>query len=262
MKILHIWNTAGVASIIAKFMDRIYGTESRVVTRKAFDPYGLTVYGEAWNCGKTVFVLKSLEKALRTNIVHVHGVDKIIPYVKVLGKPLVLHYHGDDIRGLWKEKEKYWKNANAVLYSTDELRNIDTPKEAIYFPNPVDIDFFHRRSDIERMTQTAMTISYGADDLAEEFAKKYNLNLTTYAKNIPYLDMAKTMCRYEYYVDVKRDSKGTVLKGERSLSKIAYEALACGCKVITPKGEVKERLPLEHLPENAVKRLKGIYRGI
>ena len=37
MKVLHIWNTSGVASIIAKFMDKLFDTKSLVVHRKAFD---------------------------------------------------------------------------------------------------------------------------------------------------------------------------------------------------------------------------------
>ena len=33
LRVLHIWNTAGVASVIAKYMDRILGTRSLVVYR-------------------------------------------------------------------------------------------------------------------------------------------------------------------------------------------------------------------------------------
>lgn len=42
MRILHVWNTAGVASVIAKFMDRLLGTKSLVVHRRAFDLFSVT----------------------------------------------------------------------------------------------------------------------------------------------------------------------------------------------------------------------------
>jgi hypothetical protein len=60
MRVLHVCNTAGVASVIAKYMDRLFGTESLVVWRKVFDPYGLTTYGELWDCGAKEFALKCL----------------------------------------------------------------------------------------------------------------------------------------------------------------------------------------------------------
>ena len=44
LKVLHIWNTAGVGSIIAKYMDKIYGTKSRVVMRKSFDKFDLSPF--------------------------------------------------------------------------------------------------------------------------------------------------------------------------------------------------------------------------
>jgi hypothetical protein len=109
MKILHICNTGGVGSVIAKFMDRLFGTESLVVERKIFDPYGLTTYGELWDCGAKTFALRCLLLARRFDIVHVHYFDKLIPFLKSFypKKPVVLHYHGDDIRGKWCLKRKY-----------------------------------------------------------------------------------------------------------------------------------------------------------
>ena len=37
MKILHIWNTAGIASILAKFQEE-HGYEADVFTRASHDP--------------------------------------------------------------------------------------------------------------------------------------------------------------------------------------------------------------------------------
>lgn len=101
MKILRIWNTAGVASIIAKFMDRLLGTKSLVVHRRALDPFGVTTYGELWDCSVKMFALKCILLARKFDIIHIHSFDELIPYLKILypNKPIILHYHGTDIRG-------------------------------------------------------------------------------------------------------------------------------------------------------------------
>jgi len=48
LKVLHIWNTAGVGSIIAKYMDKTFGTESWVIMRKRFDNRVLPVLNMQW----------------------------------------------------------------------------------------------------------------------------------------------------------------------------------------------------------------------
>jgi hypothetical protein len=103
MKVLHIWNTAGIGSIIAKYMDRLFGTKSLVVHRRVFDPYGFTTYGELWDCGAKMFALKCLWLARKFDIVHVHSFDKLILFLKFLypKKPVVMHYLGSEIRGKW-----------------------------------------------------------------------------------------------------------------------------------------------------------------
>jgi hypothetical protein len=73
----------------------------------------------------------------------------------------------------------------------------------------------------------------------------------------PYLKMPELLRRYEYYIDVKRDSNGELLKG--TLSKTALEALACGVKVITCEGKIVEALPLDHRPENVAKKTFNLY---
>jgi len=50
MKILHIGNTAGVGSVIAKHMYKLFSSESLVLHTWASDPYGFTTYGELWDC--------------------------------------------------------------------------------------------------------------------------------------------------------------------------------------------------------------------
>jgi len=256
MKILHIWNTAGVASVIAKYMDRILGTRSLVVYRRVFDRYGVTTYGELWDCGAKVFALRCLLLARKFDLVHVHSFDKLVPYLKLLypSKPIVLHYHGTDIRGKWLQKQKYWSKADAILYSTPDLFNDDTPENAIYMPNPVDVDLFYPLSESRRRPNSALAFNYHLDvNKVISYTQKYGLSLDILERNIPYKEMPKKLNEYEYYIDQ------TELP---SISKTALEALACGCKVITWKGEIVKELPLQNRPENVVEQIYNVYQKV
>jgi len=263
--IMHIGNTAGVGSVIAKYVDRQFGTHSLVVARRVSDPVGFTTYGDLWNNGPKMFTLKCLLTARKYDIVHVHYFDKILPYLKLLypGKPVVMHYHGDDIRNKWKLRSKYWRKSDAILYSTLDLSEADTPKHAMYLPNPVDIDIFHpclRKPE----PQTAFHLSYNADVLAQTLARDHGLKLTIHdwktEGRIPHRKLPEILCNYEYYIDARRSPDQALLRVP--LSKTALEALACGLKVITWSGSTAHELPPENHPEEAAKRVFSIYLGL
>ncbi len=204
MKILHIWNTAGVASILAKHMDKLYNTSSKVIVRSNYDPFGLTTYGEIWNIGAKMFLYKASFLARKFDIIHVHSLNEIIP--KLSGKkPLIIHYHGTDIRGRWEEKREIWSKADEIIVSTRDLLD-GAPDNVIYLPNPVDTDLFYDKGN--RVKETVFHISYNADNDAIDIAKELNLKLTIHNRDIspiPYKDMADILSRYEYYIDIKRD---------------------------------------------------------
>jgi len=263
MKILHISNTAGVAGVIAKYTDRLFNTRSRVVQRS--NRFCFPVYGEVWDCGPKMFTLKCLLKARKFDIIHVHYFDKIIPYLRLLypRKPIVMHYHGDDIRGKWNLRRKYWSKANAVLYSTLDLLGDETPKRATHLPNPVDTEIFYPRN-VKPRSKTAFHLSYNADDLAVKYARKHGLELVIHNQKrqgaIPHLKLPEVLCRYEYYIDVKRNQQGELYKVP--LSKVALEALACGLTVITWDDKIVNELPPQHYPENVAKQIFDVYLKI
>ncbi|MGQ9680670.1 MAG: hypothetical protein ACUVV4_07920 [Candidatus Bathyarchaeia archaeon] len=256
MKILHIWNTAGIGSIIAKHMDRLYGTESLVVMRHSFDPFGFTTYGKLWNCGSKMFGFKSLLLARRFDIIHVHYFDAIIPFLKFFHheKPAIIHYHGDDIRNKWVSRRRYWSKADLALYSTPDLLNIETPKDAVYIPNPVDTDLFYPLNRHDRKPKSAMCFPYHVDEeKAKCYARRYGLDLTFIQRKVSYREMPRLLNQYEYYIDQTEIP---------SLSKTALEALACGLKVITVNGYIVEDLPPQHRPENVAKQIYEIYLNL
>lgn len=257
IKILHIYNTAGVASILAKFIDEQFGTESSVVVPKMADPWGLTTYGEVWDCGLTMFKLRVTLKARNYDVLHCHSVEGIARWLKHLfpRKVVVFHFHGSDIRGKWQAKKKFWNCADAIIVSTSDLLE-NSPKGTVYLPTPVDIGLFHPQGVHEK--GTSLHFSYGADDLARELAERHNLKLTIcnrVEQPIAYVDMPTVLGNYEFYIDVKRSSNQVL----EAMSKTGYEALACGCKVIDYEGVLHSGLPIVHNPENVTKTLYGVY---
>ena len=255
MKVLHVHNVAGVACVIAKFMDRMFNTESLVVMRKIFDKHGLMTYGEAWNCSAEVFALKVLLLSRKFDIIHVHDFDKIVPWLKrFYRKPVILHYHGSRIRNRWNERKKYWSKADVLLYSVKDVEGPNMPSYAVWMPNPVDTDFF-KPLNVNREPKSALAMTTFLDkEKALEYASRYNLKLTIKKANVPHKLMPKLLNKFEYYIDVKTTGFST--------SKTGLEALACGCKVINYYGEIVDKLPEEHKPENVASELKRIYEGL
>ena len=258
-KILHVWNTAGVASVIAKFTDRDLGTRSTVITRKDADRVGLTTYGTAYPEGPARFFARAIWMAQPADLVHVHSLDRVVPWLKRLyAKPVVMHYHGTDIEGRWREKEGRWRRADYIAVSTPNLLD-GAPSDAVYVPNPVDTDLF-RPAQVERSPNSAVSFRYGMDAEAEAMAKRLGLDLAWLDRwSVDHQRMPETLSRYAYYVDMRRPPGRPTA---RSLGKAALEALACGCRAVDWQGNVVEGLPPEHDPRSVAARWNEIYLGL
>jgi glycosyltransferase involved in cell wall biosynthesis len=257
-KILHVWNTAGVASVIARYCDREFQTESKVITRRTADKAGLTTYGTAYGDGATRFFLRALRMSLGVDVVHVHSLDRIVPWVRRLGKPVVLHYHGTDIEGRWEEKRPRWSRADYLAVSTPNLLE-GGPPEANFVPNPVDTDIF-KPGGGNRDPNAAVSFRYGMDAEAEAAAKKLGLTLTWLERwSVRNDRMPGVLSKYAYYIDMRRPPGHMVA---RSLGRAALEALACGTKVVDWKGEVLSAFPPENDPRNVAARWKEVYERL
>jgi hypothetical protein len=260
VRVLHIWNTAGVASVIAKYTDREFGTMSRVITRLQADRVGLTTFGQAYDEGPTLFFARGLLAARKADVVHVHSLDRIVPWLRRLyaHKPLVVHYHGTDIRGRWGEKSSRWSRADFVAYSTPNLAE-GAPASARWMPNPVDTEAFYPRG-VQRRPNSALSFRYGMDEEAEALARERSLTLTWAERwTVRHEDMPSLLSSFECYIDLRRPPGHATAN---SVGKAALEALACGCRVIDWSGRTLEKLPVENLPASVARAWNGVYQDL
>jgi len=262
MKILHVLNTAGVASIIGKYMDRLFDTKSCVVTRKCQDKFGLTTYGEYWDCDTWAFLGKIIFESRHHDIIHLHDRDILLPLLKQLypNKPLIMHYHGTKIRGQWHKRKKYWKYADQILVVTPDLLK-GAPKNAELVLNPVDKTLFFSQGN--NNAPRAVHFKYRVDEIAREIAEKHNLSLLIHDRKrnpIPHIKMPAFLSEFTHLIDVKKDVRGNLLSPPDTTSKTSLEALACGLKVIPYKGNILRGLPYYNEPEFVVSRIYGIYQ--
>src|ERR687896_2535954 len=103
MRILHVWDQAGVACILAKYQRR-QGYSSSVLRVNDQDKYGINKFYSdlITSCSEQDFIQRSLREADSAQLIHVHSrIDVIAPLREKYGKSkkIILHYHGTDIRG-------------------------------------------------------------------------------------------------------------------------------------------------------------------
>jgi glycosyltransferase involved in cell wall biosynthesis len=147
MKILHIRNIANVASILAKEQTRL-GYISKIFTYN-------TVFGlpSDYNINLSIYDPKPLKffklvssfienKLYSYDVYHFHF-GSLVPYsldlplFKLSNKKIILHYHGDDIRG---------KKENFLARHLCRIKFVSTPDllkyvpDAIWMPNPIDLE--------------------------------------------------------------------------------------------------------------------------
>lgn len=216
----------------------------------------MTTYGTAYPDGVARFYLRATRLAAGADVVHVHSLDRIVPWIKRLyAKPIVMHYHGTDIEGRWEEKRARWRKADYVAVSTPNLLE-GAPSTAVHVPNPVDTDIF-RPAPGERDPNSAVSFRYGMDSEAEAVAMKLGLTLSWLERwSVQHSRMPEVLSKYAYYIDLRKPPSHAVA---RSVGKAALEALACNCKVVDWNGDILSGLPPENDPRNVAARWNAVY---
>jgi hypothetical protein len=289
--VLHIWDQAGVAFILAKFQ-QMNGNESKVIRAKNADKYGIDEFYKEYGLFVTPeeLVHKSIEEARRADVIHIHSLPEMVINIRNTyggSKVIILHYHGTDIRGfsgdnsgifslrnILKPKNivrkirkrrlhiKAQRLADKVIVSTPDL--IRLVKGSILLPNPIDTDHFNKKLIKKRSSDVYEGVLVNSEVTNVELAlnycrhKKINLNVNIYdrTKNpIYYKDVPNFLKKYDVYVDLRFVDRKLL----KNLSKTALEALACGLRVLNYNLEFVDNLPSEHCPTNVVTILSSIY---
>ena len=128
MRILHVWDQAGVAFVLAKYQ-RLQGHDSKAIMVREYDKYGLGRFYKEYVIDVTLkdFFQKSMDEAHSADILHIHSrSDMILKFRKEFGKSkkIVLHYHGTDIRGIKKQKLRRSKLSDLAVRGIFTYRRV------------------------------------------------------------------------------------------------------------------------------------------
>lgn len=297
MRILHIWDQAGVAHILAKYQSR-QGYSCSVLRVKDQDKYGINKFYDHYviYCSQEDFIQRSLKEAAAAQLIHVHSrIDVLLPLRQRFGKSkrIILHYHGTDIRGLdsyilrrnigkflqviplskllfkrllrrrsthYLRHRKAQAIADAVLVSTPDL--LDLVDGATYIPNPVDTEHFRVKENPKKDGKKAVTIESEVTDIqwALNYCKKKGINfdIEVYDRTQRPI-MYKDMPEFLKRYDIYVDIRYVNGHVLQNLSKSALESLASGLEVIDYRLKYLRGLPPEHSPSSVISRISSIY---
>jgi hypothetical protein len=300
MRILHVWDQAGVAFVLAKYQ-RLNGHNSKAIMVREYDKYGIGRFYNDYVIDTTLenFVQKSIDEARSAEILHIHSrSDIVFKFREEFGnsKKIILQYHGTDIRGIKKQKlrhrsklsdlavrgiftyrrvrdailikksihSKAQRLADAVIVSTPDL--LPLVSNGNYLPNPIDTDHFtpDKNSSPKLERPQALTMDTEATDvrLTLNYCKKHNVKLDIDVYNrIRDPIMYGDMPAFLNKYELYVDVRYVDGKILENLSKTGLEALACGLDVLDYKLNRRHGLPEEYNPMNVTSRLEAIYLG-
>jgi hypothetical protein len=262
-KILHVWDQAGVACVLAKYQQKL-GHESKVIKRAGFDKMKIFSFYRGTEF-KTMFgskFLKIAEKeAGKYDIIHVHDLFNLVPNLKKKypNKKIILQYHGSRLRKTPQEKRsKDECFADKILVSTPDLKEF---VDSEYIPNPIDTEHFSIKKKIRNNKALCIMTESETKEEVSKFLKKYKIELNydeISRKDNPvlYNDMPNFLSHYEYYIDLKIDELGN---NRKFLSMTGLQALSLGVKVLNYNFKIINKLPEQHYPENVIEKLMKIY---
>jgi glycosyltransferase involved in cell wall biosynthesis len=297
MRILHIWDQAGVAFVLAKYQ-RSQGHDSKAIMVREYDKYGIGKFYNQYAIDATLqdFGQKSLDEAHSADILHIHSRSELVfKFRKEFGnsKKIIIHYHGTDIRGIKKQKlpnrskisnlavrsiftyrrardailikkrihSKAQRLADAVIVSTPDL--LPLVSKAIYLPNPIDTDHFSPNKSSSRPERVqALTMDTEATEiqLTLSYCKRHDVKLDIDVYNrIRDPIMYGDMPAFLKKYGLYLDVRYVDGKILENLSKTGLESLACGLDVLDYKLDRRHGLPEENNPTNVTSSLENIY---
>ena len=176
-------------------------------------------------------------KTFKPDIVHVSSAVKALVVARLHAPriPMVLTYHGTDVRGRKKV------HAEAKLADVIAVSSPDLAKYGKWFDRPICSIFHYRGGRQEGTALMLFQSNFVADtrEHARQWCAMRGIKLTILDRSksnyitVPYIEMPDLYSKFEYYLDFKGNT------GENfALSKAAMEAFACGCKVFHESGPI------------------------
>ena len=264
MHILHIWDQASTASVIAKWQRRI-GHSTAVIKNAKHDKLKDTsYYGGFIIKNKYLFVIRATLLAKKFDIIHLHDAWFMVVPLRLLypKKKIVMHYHGSMVRAelIGKKWRLKWETlVDAIIVATPDLLSHDYSKQPYYIPNPVDVELF---KPIKPLTNNKALISLKKNQsssrtLMELQKHGFDVILETIPRELRtnYSNFPARLMMYEYYADLP------YINGEmiHANSVTGLQAMSMGIKVINWDYSVRDSLPDYHRPEHVVKEIEKIY---
>ncbi len=252
MKILQVWEWAGIASIMSHYLKKA-GHECLVLKSQDYFGY-LPFYGQKL-ITRTDYFRLVLELPKEYDVIHVHADIKTALNIRKAypDKKIIFEYHGTEARrGNDLNLALIKRDMDHVFYSTKDLEKYIPYGE--HLPNITDVEHFSKRE----LGEGALAIISGGMniELARSIVKKLNLDVRIIVRDLKactqYNDMPELLSKYDTYVD---------LKVVDALSATALQALAMGLKVIQTNGRVVTQMQEQHKPEKVIKRLLEVYQS-
>jgi len=271
MKILHLFDMAGVAPLMCFYYSKL--TENfafNYLIKKEKSIHIAKMYPNnivSFNRIRSL-MMEAIRNRNYFDIVHIHSNEIFIPLFKLLGKKVVLHYHGSDInqkkRQIHPIRILCRSMADVILYNSEDMRKkVKTIKfvRKIYFPNFIDTELF-KNNNHSRDGRSLLLVSNNLDiektiQTAQQSAPS-ELSIINLKKKIPHHKMPDLLSKYEYFIDEKVTDFGQYLK---AFSSTGLQALASGTKVIHQNQTFTE-LPTENTPNYAIEKLEKIYNEL
>lgn len=268
MDVLHIIDVAGIGSILSYYYSKLNKGNSIIFYHKKnnfTDTISRYYKGQSFLRFRNL-LSKSIIESSNYDIIHIHGAEHLVPIFKLLGKKVVLHYHGSDIRTPKRSKDKkriFSRSlADLIIYNDKALKpKIITFKNVKkrFLPNPIDTELFKKQDCKKEDGISYISASLDKEKTTKAIKQIMDVKIIETDKvQIPYPLMPKIFSKYETYIDIKITEKGEILE---EFSTAALQALACGCKVYH-NGKFVIDFPNEHSPENVIEKLNSYYLEI
>jgi len=260
LKVFHVLDMAGQGSILNHFLNKyttIQSTSYYIIKGKNIDM--INNYYDSIPFKNIKQLILHIYK-LKFDIAHIHSAEILVPFFKLLGKKVVLHYHGSDINIISRQTSKIRKlcrnMADLILYNDKDMI-IPTTTKRVYFPDIIDTELFKKDNQIKEGNLIIISNNLNIKETISNIPKSTEI-FNSNQNFIPYSEMPSYLSKYETYIDEKVNDQNQRLN---ALSNTGLQSLACGLKV-QKNGLIISVLPSQHKPEILIPKLTELYASI